>query len=113
MSLRINFTRHTHRAQYTRLAGRAVLTAAALAAALPASAAVTFYDSMAGFLGHLDGAAIDMTVITLFVTAGILGSLSGTKLSKLIKPDQLRTSFAVFVMLLAVFLLVDNLQKLV
>ena len=51
MSLRINFTRHTHRAQYTRLAGRAVLTAAALAAALPASAAVTFYDSMAGFLG--------------------------------------------------------------
>lgn len=81
--------------------------------AVGTSLIVIAMNSVAGFLGHLDGAAIDMTVITLFVTAGILGSHSGTKLSKLIKPDQLRTSFAVFVMLLAVFLLVDNLQKLV
>ena len=81
--------------------------------AVGTSLIVIAMNSLAGFLGHLDGTAIDMTLITIFVTAGILGSLSGTKLSKLIKPDQLRTSFAVFVMLLAIFLLVDNLQKLV
>jgi uncharacterized membrane protein YfcA len=53
-----------------------------------------------------------MVVVTIFVVAGLFGSLSGTKLAKFIKPDQLRTSFALFVMVLAVFLLYDNLQKL-
>jgi uncharacterized membrane protein YfcA len=67
---------------------------------------------LAGFLGHLNGASIDMVVVTIFVVAGLFGSLSGTKLAKFIKPDQLRTSFALFVMVLAVFLLYDNLQKL-
>ncbi len=45
MSLRINITRPA------RHACRAALTAVALAATLPASAAVTFYDNLAGFVG--------------------------------------------------------------
>lgn len=80
--------------------------------AVGTSLIVIAMNSLAGFLGHLNGAAIDLAVVALFVIAGLFGSLSGTKLAKLIKPDYLRTSFAVFVMLLAVFLLYDNLQKL-
>lgn len=75
------------------------------------SLVVIAMNSLAGLLGHLDGSPIDLTVIALFVVAGFVGSLSGTRLSRIIKPDQLRTSFALFVMLLAVFLLVDNLRK--
>lgn len=81
--------------------------------AVGTSLIVIAMNSLAGFLGHLDGASIDLGVVTIFVVAGLFGSLAGTRLTKLIKPDQLRTSFALFVMLLAVFLLYDNLQKLV
>jgi uncharacterized membrane protein YfcA len=77
------------------------------------SLVVIAMNSLAGLLGHLHGAQVDLTLIALFVVAGLAGSLSGTRLSKIIKPDQLRTSFALFVMLLAVFLLADNLRKLV
>ncbi len=77
------------------------------------SLVVIAMNSLAGLLGHLHGAPIDLTLVALFVVAGLAGSLSGARLSKIIKPDQLRTSFAVFVMLLAVFLLVDNLRKFV
>lgn len=80
--------------------------------AVGTSLLVIAMNSLAGFLGHLNGAPIDLTVVAIFVVAGLFGSLSGTKLAKVIKPDHLRTSFAVFVMLLAVFLLYDNLQKL-
>lgn len=80
--------------------------------AVGTSLIVIAMNSLAGFLGHLNGASIDMLVVTIFVVAGLFGSLSGTKLAKIIKPDYLRTSFALFVMLLAVFLLYDNLQKL-
>ncbi len=80
--------------------------------AVGTSLIVIAMNSLAGFLGHLNGMEIDLTVVTIFVATGIIGSLSGSRLSKLIKPDQLRTSFAAFVMLLGVFLLYDNLQKL-
>lgn len=80
--------------------------------AVGTSLIVIAMNSLAGFLGHLNGMEIDLTVVTIFVATGIIGSLFGSRLSKLIKPDQLRTSFAAFVMLLGVFLLYDNLQKL-
>lgn len=80
--------------------------------AVGTSLLVIAMNSLAGFLGHLNGDPIDLTVVTIFVVAGLFGSLSGTKLAKVIKPDYLRTSFALFVMLLAVFLLYDNLHKL-
>lgn len=80
--------------------------------AVGTSLIVIAMNSLAGFLGHLGGPALDLTVVTIFVIAGLFGSFSGSKLAKIIKPDHLRTSFAVFVMVLAVFLLYDNLQKL-
>ncbi len=68
-------------------------------------------NSLAGLLGHLNGMSMDLTVVSLFVVAGLAGSLLGARLAKVTKPEQLRTSFATFVILLAVFLLYDNLRK--
>ncbi|MCX6049131.1 MAG: sulfite exporter TauE/SafE family protein [Chloroflexi bacterium] len=68
-------------------------------------------NSLAGLLGHLHGMSIDLPVVMLFVTAGLAGSLLGARLTKVTKPEQLRTGFALFVMVLAVFLLYDNVRK--
>jgi uncharacterized membrane protein YfcA len=69
-------------------------------------------NSAAGLLGHLSSTALDMTLIGIFVATGFVGAFAGSRLTRVIKPDQLRTSFAVFVLLLAAFLLVDNVGKL-
>ena len=79
--------------------------------AVGTSLVVIAMNSLAGLLGHLTGAVIDTTLITTFVVTGIVGVFAGARLGRVIKPDHLRTSFAIFVMVLAVFLLVDNVGK--
>lgn len=69
-------------------------------------------NSVAGLLGHLSSTVLDMTLIGIFVATGFVGAFAGSRLTRVVKPDQLRTSFAVFVLLLAAFLLVDNIGKL-
>ena len=80
--------------------------------AVGTSLIVIAMNSLAGVLGHLTGSSFDLTVISIFVLAGFAGAFGGARLAKIIKPDQLRTSFAVFVMILGIFLLVDNVIKL-
>lgn len=81
--------------------------------AVGTSLVVIAMNSLAGFMGHLAGATIDWMVIISFVTAGVAGAFAGTRLSRILKPEQLRTSFALFVMVLALVLLLDNVGKLV
>ena len=64
-------------------------------------------------IAHLNSGAIDMTVVLLFAAAGIAGSLVGTRLTRIVKPEMLRTGFALFVMLLAAVLLFDNVGKMI
>jgi hypothetical protein len=90
-----------------------VLVGLPMRQAVGTSLVVIAMNSLAGLLGHLHSGAIDMTVVLLFVTAGIAGSLVGARLTGVIKPQMLRTGFAVFVMLLAVALLFDNVGKIV
>jgi hypothetical protein len=80
--------------------------------AVGTSLVVIAMNSLAGVLGHLGEGSVDLIVVGIFVTAGLAGSLAGSRLAQVIKPEQLRTSFAVFVVLLGLFLLYDNLQKL-
>ncbi|MFN8444688.1 MAG: sulfite exporter TauE/SafE family protein [Caldilineaceae bacterium] len=90
-----------------------VLVGLPMRQAVGTSLIVIAMNSLAGLLGHLNSGAIDMTVVTLFAVAGISGSLVGTRLTRIIKPEMLRTSFAVFVMLLAAVLLYDNVGKII
>lgn len=80
--------------------------------AVGTSLVIIAMNSAAGLLGHLGGEMVDMPVIVSFAVAGILGSLLGARLTRIIKPDQLRTGFAGLVVLLGLVLLIDNGRKL-
>lgn len=79
--------------------------------AVGTSLAVIAANSFAGLLGHLDG-PLDMWVTVFFVTAGIVGTFTGSKLAHRLPAHRLRQLFALFVIVLAVFLMADNLPKL-
>lgn len=79
--------------------------------AVGTSLVVIAMNSLAGFMGHLHGPPLDIRVVVIFVTAGLTGALVGARLTRFVQPEHLRKAFAVFVIGLAIFLLVDNLNK--
>jgi len=80
--------------------------------AIGTSLIVIAMNSLAGVLGHMHGATIDVQVVSVFVVSGFAGAFAGARLAKRISPGILRTSFAIFVVILGAFLLVDNMGKL-
>lgn len=80
--------------------------------AVGTSLVVIAMNSLAGFLGHLGGPPLDFGLIAAFVITGLAGTFAGARLTRWIQPVYLRRIFAMFVMVLAVFLLADNLPKL-
>jgi uncharacterized membrane protein YfcA len=70
-------------------------------------------NSLAGLIGHMGDVSLDMNLISIFVLTGLLGTFSGTKLAKQIESKTLQRLFAVFILGLAIFLLEDNLTKLI
>lgn len=80
--------------------------------AVGTSLVVIAMNSVAGFVGHLGGIPLDYTLIVTFVAAGLAGTFSGSHLAQRLNANHLRRVFAVFVILLALFLLADNLPKL-
>ncbi len=80
--------------------------------AIGTSLLIIVMNSVAGLLGHLGEVALDFGMIAVFVGAGLLGTYLGARLTRWLKPEQLRQAFALFVIGLAAMLLVDNLSKL-
>lgn len=80
--------------------------------AVGASLVVIAMNSVAGLLGHLSGAPLDWAVTLSFVVAGLGGTLLGARLAERLPAEQLRRAFGWFVLILAAFLLFDNLPKL-
>jgi len=79
--------------------------------AVGTSLVVIAMNSLAGFLGHISGMVIDLPLVTVFIVAGVLGTFAGARLGKRLDATLLRKAFALFVIALAVFLLYDNLPK--
>jgi hypothetical protein len=79
--------------------------------AVGTSLLVITMNSLAGFLGHLSGIFLDLPLIAVFIAAGVLGTFAGARLGKRLDAILLRKAFALFVVGLAVFLLYDNLPK--
>lgn len=69
-------------------------------------------NSLAGLLGHLNSEPLDLALMATFAVAGLVGISAGTHLAHRLPADRLRRGFAVFVVVLAIFLLADNLPKL-
>lgn len=80
--------------------------------AIGTSLIIIAMNSVAGFLGHIESGSMDWMVTLTFASAGLLGTFSGMKLSRRLSSSKLQKAFAVFVIGLAIFLLVDNLSKL-
>jgi len=70
-------------------------------------------NSIAGFLGHIRDGSMDWMITLVFTSAGLVGTFSGMRLSKRLSSSKLQKAFAVIVIALAVFLLIDNFPKLV
>ena len=79
--------------------------------AVGTSLVIIVMNSAAGLLGHLGETALDVGMIAVFISAGMIGTFWGVQLAKRLKPEHLRRAFAVFVIGLAMVLLVDNLSK--
>jgi uncharacterized membrane protein YfcA len=80
--------------------------------AIGTSLIIIAMNSIAGFLGHIGSGSMDWMVTMVFTAAGLLGTFSGMKLSSRLSSSKLQKAFAVFVIGLAIFLLIDNLSKL-
>jgi uncharacterized membrane protein YfcA len=70
-------------------------------------------NSIAGFLDHIRDGSMDWMITLVFTSAGLVGTFIGMRLSRLLSQSRLQKAFAVFVIALAVFLLIDNFPKLV
>lgn len=80
--------------------------------AVGTSLVVIAMNSLAGFMGHLGDGALDVPSLVVFVAAGLAGTFTGARLAHRLPAARLRQAFAGFVIVLALFLLYDNLPKL-
>ncbi len=81
--------------------------------AIGTSLVVIAANSAAGLLGHLDSGMFDLSLTLIFVAAGLAGTLVGARLAHRLPAGRLRQTFALCVIGLALFLLYDNLPKLI
>lgn len=81
--------------------------------AVGTSLVVITMNSIAAFLGHLSGVVIDLPLVAVFIAAGVAGTFAGARLGRVLDAALLRKVFALFVIGLALFLLYDNLRKIV
>jgi uncharacterized membrane protein YfcA len=97
--------------------GFLIVPALVLAVGLPmreavgTSLLVIAMNSLAGLLGHLGGPPLDIALLLIFGIAGVAGVFSGSRLARHVQPVRLQQSFALFVIVLALALLADNLSK--
>lgn len=79
--------------------------------AVGTSLVVIALNSAAGFLGHVGNGSLDLVMIATFVVAGLVGTFFGSRLARRMPSSKLQKAFAWFVIVLALFLLYDNLPK--
>jgi uncharacterized membrane protein YfcA len=80
--------------------------------AVATSLAVISMNAASGFASAIGHTSIDLKLTALVTACAVAGSFVGTRLTHVVEPNKLRRSFAVFVVLMAVFLLIKQGQKL-
>ena len=94
--------------------GFLIVPALTLLAGLPIHAAigtsllVIAANSAAGVLGHLRQGEMPLGLTAAFTASAALGALAGVRLASSLDPARLRRAFAVFVILVGLFLLAKN-----
>lgn len=96
--------------------GFLVVPALALLGGLPmpqavgSSLVVIALKSFAGFAGYASHVTVDYKLVGIVTTAAIVGSFFGAFFARRIAPERLRKGFAVFVLVMAIFLLFKQAQ---
>jgi uncharacterized protein len=81
--------------------------------AVGTSLVVIAMNSFAGLAGRIGYESVNVSLIMVFGLAGLAGTFTGSRLAKLLPAQKMQNIFAWFVIALAVFLLVDNVQKII
>jgi uncharacterized protein len=89
-----------------------ILVGLPMSQAVGTSLLVIAANSTAGLLGHMGSTWFDLTLVLIFASAGLVGTFFGARLASVLPSNRLRQGFAVFVIILAVFILADNLPGL-
>jgi uncharacterized protein len=69
--------------------------------------------SAAGFVGHLGEGELRLSKTIAFTVAAVAGTLVGEHFTRRVPAERLRRMFACFVILVAVFLIAENLRTLI
>ncbi|MCA9634844.1 MAG: sulfite exporter TauE/SafE family protein [Myxococcales bacterium] len=77
--------------------------------AIGTSLMVIAMKSFAGFIGYAGHVQIDLRLVATFVVASLIGTALGTQTARRVDARRLRTSFAVFVLAMGAFILVQRL----
>jgi uncharacterized membrane protein YfcA len=76
--------------------------------AIGTSLAIISLNSMGGLLGHWREAGTNWTITLLFLAAAVVGMLAGVPIARRISAPALNRGFAVFVMIVAMFVIAQN-----
>lgn len=76
--------------------------------AIGSSLAIVAIKSYAGFAGYLGEVAIDYGLMAVFTAVAIAGSVAGTQFAHRVSGEALKKGFAVFLMLVASYILYNN-----
>ena len=76
--------------------------------AVPTSLAASLPICIAGSVGHYRQGNINLRIGSIFALAGIIGAISGAGLTSLITPEQLKTSFGIYSVLIALHMIINT-----
>ncbi len=77
--------------------------------AIGTSLAIVSVKSYAGFAGYAGAVAIDYPLMGLFTAVAVVGSVVGTRVAHRLSPQVLKRAFAVFLILVATYILATTL----
>lgn len=80
----------------------------AMEAAVGTSLLVIAMNSLAGFAGYLGKAEVPWGLMSLFTALAVAGSFAGAHLVRFVPQQALKRGFAVFLIVMAVFILYEN-----
>ncbi|MDP8953109.1 MAG: sulfite exporter TauE/SafE family protein [Actinomycetota bacterium] len=89
--------------------GLALLAEAPMKQAVGSSLMIIAANSASGFVGYLGKVELQWGLLALFTALAIAGSFAGTYLVRFVPSDKLQKAFAVFLVLMAIFILYENL----
>ncbi len=81
--------------------------------AIGTSLAIVAVNAATGFAGYLGNIPIDFPIMTVFAAVAVAASFAGTRIAHRLSQEKLKRGFAVFLMVVATYIIVKNVIKIV